>query len=407
MRLQSIKALFGVFESKSKRGQATCSSPWFPECKPQVRETSQHTEHTGGPDPPSVITVEVQRWDGDRWTDAGLNEAVEEVSRAVKSWDQGGFTRVKQLQEALRNHGHVDLMKSPASQGGKMVAVKSMPTKWVRNSPKEFDEQYPSASEKPWHDMGIVRKLNTSGYPYACDLKGVFRDHDTTYVVTSLATEGDLFTWCGKDPKPGAEREKLMRPIVGQIFAAVRWLHDVGVAHRDLSLENILLTDVGGGQLKVRVIDFGMATLRQTAQREVRGKQSYQAPEMHLEAEYDCFVSDTFALGVVLFAMGAQDYPWTSTKRNVCQLFEYVSLFGFKKFLEKRRLRKGKGEHLIEVFSKGFVELLEGVLQPDPRDRLSLGEKCFDGVKGRKSVWESKWLEGLAVRPEADRSVGA
>mmetsp|Transcript_79766 Transcript_79766/g.185208 ORF Transcript_79766/g.185208 Transcript_79766/m.185208 type:complete len:405 (-) Transcript_79766:83-1297(-) len=404
MRLQSIKALFGMFESKSKAQREQVSS-WFPECKPQVQETN--VEHLSGPEQNSPqAAVQVEKWEGERWTEGDLTEAMEEVSRAAKSWDQGGFTRVKQLQEALRNHGHVDLMKGPASQGSKMVAVKNMPTKWVRHNPKEFDEQYPTASEKPWRDIGIVRKLNTTGYPYACDLKGVFRDNETTYVVTSLATEGDLFTWCGKDPKPGAQREKLMRPIVGQIFAAVKWLHDVGVAHRDLSLENILLTDMGGGQLKVRIIDFGMATLAQTVRHEVRGKQSYQAPEMHLAGEYDTFQSDTFALGVVLFAMAAQDYPWTSTKRNSCQLFEYVSLFGFRKFLEKRKLRKGKGEHLIEVFSDGFVDVLEGILQPDPQERLTLGESCFEGGKGRRTVWESKWLEGWGNR-SSERLAGA
>eukprot|EP00416_Gambierdiscus_australes_P046682 CAMPEP_0171102696 /NCGR_PEP_ID=MMETSP0766_2-20121228/58483_1 /TAXON_ID=439317 /ORGANISM="Gambierdiscus australes, Strain CAWD 149" /LENGTH=396 /DNA_ID=CAMNT_0011563035 /DNA_START=22 /DNA_END=1212 /DNA_ORIENTATION=- len=396
MRLQSIKALFGMF-----RGQ----SGLFAECKPQTRETSQHNEDLSSP--PAAPTADIQQWDGEHWTQAELDSAMQEVSNAAKSWDQGGFTRVKKLQDAIRNHGQVELMKGPASQGSKLHAVKSMPTRWVRNSPQDFDEQYPNASEKPWCDIGIVRRLNSTGYPYACELKGVFRDHDTTYVVTSLATEGDLFTWCGKDPKPGAGREKLMRPIVAQIFAAVRWLHDVGVAHRDLSLENLLLTDLGGGQFRVCVIDFGMATLAQTARREVRGKQSYQAPEMHLDAEYDTFLSDTFALGVVLFAMAAQDYPWTSTKRNVCQLFEYVSLFGFRKFLEKRKLRKGKGEFLIDVFSTAFVDVLEGILQPDPRERLTLGEKCYKGATGKKSVWEMKWLEGLDARPGADRAAGA
>ncbi|CAK0819824.1 unnamed protein product [Prorocentrum cordatum] len=33
-----------------------------------------------------------------------------------------------------------------------------------------------------------------------------------------------------------------MQPIVLQIFTAVRWLHELGIAHRDLSLENVLLT---------------------------------------------------------------------------------------------------------------------------------------------------------------------
>eukprot|EP00959_Pyramimonas_sp_CCMP1952_P281324 5880941-Pyramimonas_sp.AAC.1 len=59
-----------------------------------------------------------------------------------------------------------------------------------------------------------------------------------------------------------------------------------------------------------------MATLEQSATAEIMGKQSYQAPEIHLPQPFDTFMTDAFSLGVVLFAMAAQDYPWSSTKRK-------------------------------------------------------------------------------------------
>jgi len=395
MRLQSLSAVFSMFEGKSKA---------------QAEEASalDAADSSGGLKSPTC-NKEQSEVESSPLTGAQLTEVMDDVSRRVKDWEQGGFTLVKQLQEAVRNHGRVELMRSPASEGSKLVAVKRMPTKWVRNSPSEFAEYYPAASERPWYDIGIVRKLNLVGFPYACTLMGVFRDQDTTFVASSLATEGDLFGWCDRDPPPGLAREEIMQPLVGQMFSAVRWLHNLGIAHRDLSLENILLTDTGSDGLQVKVIDFGMASLTQKVRREVRGKQSYQAPEMHMEPEYDTFLADIFALGVVLFAMAAQDYPWTSTKRNACQLYEYVSLFGFRKFLEKRRLRKGNGEHLIEVFSPAFVDLLDGLLEVDAKERLTLGEVCFG--KERKSVWNMKWTEGFVEPARSkdglDRLVGA
>lgn len=325
-------------------------------------------------------------------TATDLQESMEKVALNVRPWDPMDFKLERTLQDAIRNHGRVDLMR--CREGDGKVAVKRMPNRWIRSGPVEFQEQYPSASERPWCDLGLVRQLNELKYPYVCELLGVFRDDDSTYVVTSLATDGDLFSWCDRDPKPGAAREALMRPIVTQIFSAVRWLHELGVAHRDLSLENILITDAGGGDMKVKIIDFGMGTLSQLCRKEVRGKQSYQSPEMHVEPQYDAFLADGFALGVVLFAMAAQDYPWTSTKRNACQLFEYVSTFGFRRFLEKRKLRKGTGEHLIEVFTPAFADLVEGMLQADPRRRIVLGETCFMQEESRRSVWEMSWLEG-------------
>jgi serine/threonine protein kinase len=225
----------------------------------------------------------------------------------------------------------------------------------------------------------------------------VFVDHESTYVVSSLASEGDLFAWCDCDPKPGLKREAAMHPLVSQIFTGVRWLHDLGVAHRDLSLENLLLHNENGA-MRIKIIDFGMATLDLSASAEIRGKQSYQAPEIHLPQPFDTIMTDPFSLGVVLFAMGAQDYPWNSTKRGTCELFEYVCMFGFPKFLGKRQLRKGNGESLAEVFSPSFTALLVGLLSKDAGKRLTLGEKCFETAGNgsgaqRKSVWDCEWMQ--------------
>jgi len=327
-------------------------------------------------------------------TPDGLLDTMKQVAADVTEWTPTAFVLVRQLQEAIRNHGRVDLMRRKDSQGGQLVAVKRMPTRWVTAGPEEFSSRYPSASERPWFDIGLVRYLNRLRFPFVCDLFAIFSDSEATYVVTSLATEGDLFAWCEREPKPGSKREVLMLPLATQIFAAVRCLHEIGVAHRDLSLENILLTDCGGGELRIKIIDFGMATLTQKCTNEVRGKQSYQAPEMHSSAKpYDAFSTDTFALGVVLFAMAAQDYPWTSTKRGQCQLFEFVTMFGLQKFVSKRKLRKGSGEYLIEVFSPMFLEVLSQLMELQCEKRASLGESCYGTTK--PSIWDAEWLGGV------------
>jgi len=295
---------------------------------------------------------------------SGLREApMLSVASEVQMWDGKSFTSVQRLQEAVRNHGFVDMMRSSEELGSRMVAVKRMPNSWVTAGPREFQKQYPTTSERPWYDIGMVKELSNLGYAHVCELVGMFRDFEHTYVVTSLATEGDLFGWCEGEPAPGPQREAVMKPVAAQIVVAVRYLHELGVAHRDLSLENILLTDPGSGEPpQIKLIDFGMCTLRRTCRKEVRGKQSYQAPETHMDQAFDTFLTDDFAVGVTLFAMAAQDYPWTSTARNACQHCEYVRLFGLRKFLEKRKLRKGNGEHLIEVFSPAFVDLVEGLM---------------------------------------------
>lgn len=335
----------------------------------------------------------------------GLQEALSVVADDVQPWHTSGFVFVRNLQDAVRNHGCVDLMTdNKDGDGTTRVAVKRMPNKWVRGGPAEFQQMYPNASEKPWVDIAIVMHLNALSFPFVCEQRGVFRDEENTYVVSSLASEGDLFGWCDREPPPGRAREDCIRPLAAQVFSAVRWIHDLGVAHRDLSLENILLTINPDGTESIKLIDFGMATLRRTARKEVRGKQSYQAPEMHSEEEYDCFLTDEFSLGVVLYAMAAQDYPWTSTKRHTCKLYEYVHMYGLRRFLSKRRLRKGSGEQLLEVFTPDFVDVIECLLEREPKKRATLGEDCFEegrsvmswapGRTRRRRVWELRWLDG-------------
>eukprot|EP00931_Biecheleriopsis_adriatica_P069684 TRINITY_DN43486_c0_g1_i1.p1 TRINITY_DN43486_c0_g1~~TRINITY_DN43486_c0_g1_i1.p1 ORF type:complete len:389 (-),score=50.07 TRINITY_DN43486_c0_g1_i1:56-1063(-) len=323
---------------------------------------------------------------------------MEDAAEAVSSWKSGEWTRVSLLQEAVRNHGRVDLMQRV---DGSKYAVKCMPNRWIRRRPKEFVETYPSSSELPWVDVGIVRYLNSVRYPYACELFGIFRDNADTYVTSSLATVGDLFSWVDSAaPPPGEDREAAIKPIMLQLFSAIHMLHEVGIAHRDVSLENVLLTEGAEGVLKVKVIDFGMATLSRTCKSELRGKASYQAPEMHAELEYDAFLTDAFALGVVVFALAASDYPWTSTKLHACKLFDFISECGFIEFLKKRKLRIGRDAYLIEVFSPDLAEFVEGLLEIHPDDRLCLGESCFSPVQdnGRKSrltwsAWQMVWMQ--------------
>eukprot|EP00928_Gymnodinium_smaydae_P001510 TRINITY_DN1054_c0_g2_i1.p1 TRINITY_DN1054_c0_g2~~TRINITY_DN1054_c0_g2_i1.p1 ORF type:complete len:409 (+),score=57.04 TRINITY_DN1054_c0_g2_i1:105-1331(+) len=310
-------------------------------------------------------------------TESKLNDVMAELSQGHKPWSAGQFVSVKRLQDAKRNHGFVELMKRTTGDEDK-VAVKQMPTKWVRKSSQEFDDKYPKASERPWVDISIVKLLNDRGFDYVCKLHGIFRDAKQTYFVSSFADQGDLFIWCDRDTPPGPAREAEMRPIAAQVFTAVRYLHDIGIAHRDLSLENILLTEGQNSSSMVKIIDFGMATLNRTCCREVRGKLSYQAPEMHMEEPYDTFLVDHFAIGVVLFAMCCHDYPWMGTAPDACQLFACVAVNGFRAFIKERRLRKAKGTKVGDVMSPEIVDMLEGLLQLNCRKRHTLGERGID-----------------------------
>jgi len=313
-----------------------------------------------------------------------------QASRGVQRWDPSQYVLVEKLQDAETNQGVVELMQA-LQFGGMRVAVKRMPTTWVRHGPIEFNNQHPGSKEQPWNDLGIMKYLNGIGFPFACDLHGVYRDSLTTYVVSSFATEGDLFSWVDFSGCAGRDHEVRAKPIVIQVFFAVWWLHELGIAHRDLSLENILLTKQGEDHV-VKIIDFGAATaLRHCGEGECRGKRNYQAPEMHTGG-YDAFAADSFALGVVLFATMAHDFPWTSTKAGACKHYSYAQRNGLRALLTARRARKEPSRRLIEVLSPTLVDTIEGLSQANPSLRLNLGEACRTG-SGKSSFWSTPWAQ--------------
>lgn len=320
-----------------------------------------------------------------------LFDSMDEVASEIKTWEPADYIVHGLIQKADRNHGSVDLVSLKIADG--KFAVKVMPNAWVRSGPLEFLQKYPTGEEFPWHDIGLVKVLKKVGYPYSNHFLGLFRDDKQTYFATSLATEGDLFKWCQQGPEPGYVREQIIVPLVIQLFSAVRLLHDLGVAHRDLSLENILLTDTGDGDLKVKIIDFGMATLTRMCRKQDVGKPSYQAPELHETNQYDAFLADCFSLGVVLFSMAAHDYPWTSTVPGTCQLYRYFRKHGFVDFVKKRRSRSMTSERLFDVFSPELIDLLDGLLQAEPTRRVTLGQCCYiKSLPSRKSIWDFPWM---------------
>jgi len=309
-------------------------------------------------------------------------------SAEVCRWEPDRFQTIRKLQDATRNRGQVILMRD--THEDRLVAVKQMPNRWVRNSHSEFVVEHPSETEMPWQDVGCIRFLNSVGYSYACALLGVYRDDAHTYIVTTFATEGDLFSWCEAGVPPGREREIVVQPLARQIMQGVQQLHEFSIVHRDLSLENVLMSKSDDDSLHIRIIDFSMASTSRTFRNCVRGKASYQAPELHSDQEYDAFMSDVFSLGVTLYAVLLKDYPWLSTRPGGCKCFEYVRKHGFRSYLAKRKLRNSSAR-VGEFISEPLKQLLEGLLALNPADRLTLGESTWSS-DSRRSVWDEPWM---------------
>lgn len=318
--------------------------------------------------------------------------------REVSPWEESRFETIKKLYDAKRNQGEVILMRD--RQDDQLIAVKQMPNTWIHSCYDDFMMDHPTETEVPWQDIGCTRFLNSVDFPYGCNLKGVCRGPTHTYVLTSFATEGDLFTCAQAGVQPGPERELAFAPLVVQLISGINQLHDMQIVHRDISLENVLLTQNQGKEglpgcfdrsKVIRIIDYGMASTGRSFRDCVRGKASYQAPEMHnASQEYDAFLSDTFSLGVILYALLLKDYPWLSTRPGGCNCFGYVQKHGFRSYCAKRKVR-GSEKRVADCISEDFMKLMEGMFAIDPANRLTLGEKSWPA--DRRSVWDEPFMK--------------
>jgi class 3 adenylate cyclase len=99
----------------------------------------------------------------------------------------------------------------------------------------------------------------------------------------------------------------LVARVMRQTGQALTAAHEKGVLHRDLKPENIMLQTLGDGEVQVKLIDFGIAAVKDSKvdhtqlTSKVAGTLSYMAPEQVLGNASPS--SDLYALGVIAFEM--------------------------------------------------------------------------------------------------------
>jgi len=149
-------------------------------------------------------------------------------------------------------------------------------------------------------------------------------DDPPYFVETEFAEGGSLLDWF--ESAGGAETMPLeiRLEIAARVAEALAAAHSVGVLHKDLKPANVLVNPAGDGPPRIRLTDFGIATVTDTSLLERAGitrlgltgsglednagtgTQLYMAPEL-LEGRPATIQADIYALGVMLYQLVTGD----------------------------------------------------------------------------------------------------
>eukprot|EP00927_Polykrikos_kofoidii_P066735 TRINITY_DN62297_c0_g1_i1.p1 TRINITY_DN62297_c0_g1~~TRINITY_DN62297_c0_g1_i1.p1 ORF type:complete len:1471 (+),score=206.66 TRINITY_DN62297_c0_g1_i1:72-4415(+) len=221
-------------------------------------------------------------------------------------------------------------------------------------------------------EVDVLKQLN--GHANIIRLFEVIETPSQVVLVMEFAAGGDLLRYVRQRRRL---TEDCSRKFFRQLLDGLAHIHKMGIVHRDIKLENLLLDSFGC----LKIADFGVAVVVKPPGRRLQehcGTPSYIAPEILLEAGYDGEPVDVWSAGIVLYAMLSGRVP-----------FKGDSLLDLK-----RRILRGKF-HVPSMVSQDASALLQAVIVVDPNRRLSVPEaqdhKWLNGVSNSADlVYESK-----------------
>lgn len=259
-------------------------------------------------------------------------------------------------------------------------------------------------------ESGLKREieiLKVVKHPSLIQMYAFNIDHESAMMVLPLCPGGDLFDLIIKHRKE--MKCALVRRIFGEVCRAVAYLHSKFVVHRDIKLENVLLNIPIEKLLQLDNIEShptALATLTDMGlSRQITpenpslstrcGSVDYVPPELLMGQTYDGRQTDSWALGVLLYAMiegrlpfDPQVYHGRQVRGKVAHRIARVE-WSWVYF----RDHKDTGD----AYWEGGMELVEGALQKRDKRLLAMDMVNHPWVKGSApETLESPWIKDIS-----------
>ncbi|KAF9359371.1 serine/threonine protein kinase [Mortierella sp. AD094] len=301
--------------------------------------------------------------------------------KSKKSFSGSGFGGSHGSEPSGGQHGNAietDLRKKYGKLGkvlgrgaGGTVRILSRSSDHKVFAIKQFQKRRPDESERSY-----VKKVtseyclgSTFHHPNIIETLDIVKESGSYYEVMEFA-KYELFSAVMSGLMG---REEIACCFKG-IIDGVAYLHDLGVAHRDLKLDNCVMNERG----IVKIIDFGCSMVFQPPfdkkiqmAKGVSGSDPYIAPEVFTTEQHDPRLADIWSMGIIFLCMALRRFPWRIPRFDQDQSFQAFAM------------PDGK-QRLLKLMPRESRPIMSKILELDPSKRVLIGE-----------VLEDPWIKSL------------
>ncbi|KAI8065784.1 kinase-like domain-containing protein [Gongronella butleri] len=272
--------------------------------------------------------------------------------------------------------GKVILVRHHATS--RLYAMKAISKKWVITQRE---------SEHTRMERDILTKVAKTQHPFIIKLHCSFQNANQLFLIMDYHVGSDLATQLQLNFYFNAYR---CRFYAAEILMGLQELHRLGILYRDLKPENVLLAADG----HVVLTDFGFSKLFGSGasdQEETMrvgagsppttttfcGTPEYMAPEVWINEPYT-FASDYWSLGVLIYEMHVGYTP-----------------FGGDTDDDVYRRALQDPLEIPTTMSPEAADLIYGLLQRDPHQRLGCAHFFYDGLDGIEAIRAHAYFDGI------------
>ncbi|PGH11099.1 CAMK/CAMKL/KIN1 protein kinase [Polytolypa hystricis UAMH7299] len=303
------------------------------------RTSSQHTHHRASSD---MTRVESQAPGPNGTSSMPQPRRRTTINTATGLWALGKTIGAGSM-------GKVKLAKN--LETGEQVAIKIVPRHSTEEhrTTRESERADRSKEIRTAREAAIVTLLN---HPYVCGMRDVVRTNYHWYMLFEYVNGGQMLDYIISH---GKLKEKQARKFGRQIASALDYCHRNSIVHRDLKIENILISKTGD----IKIIDFGLSNLFSPKGhlKTFCGSLYFAAPELLQARQYTGPEVDVWSFGIVLYVLVCGKVPFDD--QSMPQLHA--------------KIKKGVVEY-PQGLSSDCKHIISRMLVTDPKQRASLQE---------------------------------